>query len=207
MSIEEPVDLYEIYRLVKQRNKKDRIANKSESTLLKIESMVKAAKDITEKHTLKNVAVFRKAEWSWFNSYDVKNDVVLYADEFENAIRSKNFVISKPPMNTLSCGWNPNSGIVYCFVSTSKPGEVKIGATTMELMARIKKLAKRYNYENVEVFFYQAVNYPSRVEEDVKRLLGSKIVSGYSKTGSIEWYKVSRRGAINAVKQAIQLNG
>jgi hypothetical protein len=93
------VNLVIIYKKVKQRI---RVASGQQKELAVL--AVAAAKKITINPTLKAVKTFRKLEDEWRKNANRSSKSI--ADEFEEAIKAKNF-ISEPVYNSSSNGFNP----------------------------------------------------------------------------------------------------
>lgn len=184
-----PINLYEICRTVTQRTR----TPKSAETQRKAEAMIAAAERIiTKTPTLKLVAEFRKAEELWCASYDVSASTKSMADQFEDAIRSKNFVVKRWLGNILQTGYNPDSGLVYCVRDASKPGQLKIGVTTkLTLRKRLQILQNKYEYENVRPLFVINVSKPAEIEHHAQKKLRDCRVTGMTKGDSVEWYRAT----------------
>jgi hypothetical protein len=180
-----PVNLYDIYKQVKQRTR----TLKSIETQRKAEVMISVAKLITISPTLDLVAEFRNAEEQWRFSYDVSTSAKSMADQFEAAIKSNNFVIERWPGNRQgTIVDSPDFGQLYCAKDDSKPGQLKIGVTTMKLSVRLQKMQTRYGYENIQPLFVIQVSKPYDIERYVQNRLRSVLVTGCTKGDSVEWY-------------------
>jgi len=204
-------NLYLIYRNVKQRVRPGR-SPKSTETQHKAAAMVEAAENLVLPGaipTLKLVSKFRKAEDAWRNSYDVSASTKSLADQFEDAIRSGNYVIERPYVSifTDEGGYNPQSGLVYCAQSESKPGQLKIGVTTMKLKDRLQKMSTRYGIEEVRPLFTISVSSPAEIEMYAKAKLRDLLVTGCTKGDSVEWYYVSAIEFARAVVDTVEEHG
>ncbi len=98
------INLYDIYKKVKSRNRNGE--NKSANTARKCELMIEYARLILDKPTLKNVKEFKRFENDWLGCDDVSSNAKQMANQFEDAIRSKNFYVKRPFFNRPHFGWN-----------------------------------------------------------------------------------------------------
>lgn len=185
------INLYDVYKKVADRHREQEKKGVSEETLEKSFLMKKAAKEILEKPTLKRVKEFSKLEDIWWRSPEVSEHSKFISLEFEDVIRSKCFYIEEPTFNRAQTGWSAEEGLVYCISSTSKSGQVKIGATTMDLRKRLKKLKNRYKYSELNIEFAYRTNKVSNLEKLVHKELSPFLVSGRTKGDSVEWYFVT----------------
>jgi hypothetical protein len=199
-----PVNLYDIYKQVKQRAR----TLKSIETQCRAEVMINAAKLITTTPTLMQVAAFRKYEDQWLNSHDVSTAAKSMANKFEAAIISNNFVIERWPGNRRGTIIDsPDYGQIYCAKDGSKPGQLKIGVTTMKLSARLQKMQTRYGYENIQPLFVINVSKPYDIENYVQSKLRSVLVSGCTKGDSVEWYFSNAIEFARAVVDSVEEHG
>lgn len=203
-----PTNLYDIYKQVKQRTR----TPKSAETERKAEAMIAAAEHIvtptaTPRSRLVLVEKFRKAEELWCASYDVSASTKSMADQFKAAICSKNFVVKMWPGNKLATGYNPVSGLVYCVRDASKPGQLKIGVTTMKLRARLQKMQTRYGYENIQPLFVINVSKPAEIEHHAQEKLRGCRVTGMTKGDSVEWYHTNAIEFARAVVDTVEERG
>ena len=199
-----PVNLYDIYKQVKQRAR----TLKSIETQRRAEVMIANAKLITETPTLKQVAAFRKTEDHWRCSYDVSANAKSMADQFETAIRSKYYVVTVWPGNRYTTIINPPaSGLIYCASEVTKPGQLKIGVTTMKLSSRLQKMQTRYGYKNIQPVFAIKASMPYDIENAVQNMLRSLLVSGCTKGDSVEWYYANAIEFAQAVVDTVEEHG
>lgn len=190
----EPTNLYITYKKVKQRisRSRDPIARTA------AEAAAAAAADLIKCPTLKGVNIFRKIERKWLSLATA--GALPLADEFENAIRSKSFIVERPAMNAHHAGWNPPHGTVYCLVCNEMPGCVKVGATTLTVNKRSQLLAGKHCLTGVRITFSLEVGSPSKVEATVHKALRRLRVHGPN--GSMEWFKVQPKVAEREVRAA-----
>jgi len=188
------VNLYETYRKVKQRER-----NKKSTQLQKLnaEKATYAAKQILESPTLKAVKNFRKLENEWLVNSQSNLSI---ADEFETAIRAKNFEIFAT-YSSYETGYKPKVGILYCFASNDYPGMVKIGATTYSIENRLYDYQKRRKLQHLKVVIALETSDPSLKEKEIHDILHSKKVYPATIPKSNEWFKVTQKKAIEIIRQ------
>lgn len=110
--------------------------------------------------------------------------------------------------NTYRNGHNPPVfGLVYFARDASRPGQLKVGATTMKLRARLQKMQTRYGYENVRPLFCIKVFNPFEIEHHAQEKLRDCRVVGKAKGDSIEWYYTTAIAAARAVVDAVEERG
>lgn len=78
-------------------------------------------------------------------------------------------------------------GYIYLFSSSSKPGQVKIGATYSDPFARSRRYASKFGY-SVSVECYALVTNPFQAESHLANLFINFRVSGNTWGDSNEWY-------------------
>jgi hypothetical protein len=179
-----PINLYDIYRKVSARAR----AQKSAETQRMAGVMREAADRIVDNPSLLRVKDFRKAEYMWYQCPDVRISGVLLADHFETAIRSKEFVSVRSYFDPRGSNGDRQFGMVYCAMSASKPGQFKLGFTTLKLATRLQKIPKRHGIEKVRPLFAINLEYPAGIEAQAKKKLRHYLVAGNTKGDSNEWY-------------------
>lgn len=195
-------NLYDIYKKVYIRNR-DSI-NKSSLTQLYAESMAIAAKGILEKITLKSVKNFEVIEKGYLSCVDVKATHPI-ANDFYLAIRSKDFYVENPPINTFRTGRIATDGIVYFLKSSDKPRQLKIGYTTQDIYLRMNQIRNRHKLTDIDVHFYISTNKASELEGALHDSLKLARVSGrVEKNDSTEWFFIDRDRVVNALSMAAQ---
>jgi hypothetical protein len=187
------VNLVIIYKKVKQRI---RVASGQQKELAVLAAA--AAKKITINPTLKAVKTFRKLEDEWRKNANRSSKSI--ADEFEEAIKAKNF-ISEPVYNSSSNGFNPPLGILYCFASNEYPGIVKIGSTTYEINNRLLTYKSRHKLDHLEIVFCIETSDPATKEEKIQSLLSSRQIYPETIPKSNEWFQISKRKAVKLIKE------
>lgn len=198
------INLYDIYKKVKSRKRS--CSNKSGDTIFKCHLMIESARSILDKPTLKNVKAFEKLESDWYLCFDVSANAKSMADQFKEAIRSKNFYVERPVFNRPHLGWNPGEGILYCISAPSKPDQVKIGAVAaMDLYTRLKKFKNRYGYMAIKIHFAVETDDVGVLERAIENSFPR--VSGKVEDDSLEWFWATPEAAFSAAKKIAKSNG
>lgn len=114
---------------------------------------------------------------------------VFYADVAEKAVRSGNYTVIIP--HEIAHRYDESPGRVYILVSPSRPGECKLGATTMTLFSRCLAYRTKYGY-SVDDYFSIESRTPFTLEKNVSERIMQHRVAGNVKGDSIEWYKIDQ---------------
>lgn len=112
---------------------------------------------------------------------------VQFSAELLAAVKKGDYEINIPPQIAHELRNENVLGHVYVLTSPSKPGQCKLGGTTMRINDRIEAYKNKYGY-SVKLFFYQSVQRPFELEKLVAKNLASKRVSGSTSGDSNEWY-------------------
>lgn len=195
-------NLYDIYRKVYFRNRAS--ANKSVYTQIFAASMHDAANLILEKCTLKSVKDFEKEEKNYLKCSDVRSCPPI-ANDFFLAIRSKDFYVEKPSINTSGLGLIVTDGIVYFLKSSGKPKQIKIGYTTQDIYLRMNQIRNKHNLPDIDVHFYITTNKASELERALQDSFKLVRVSGRVKDDSKEWFYIDRDRIVNGLFRIAQL--
>ena len=187
------VNLEIIYKKVKQRIKR----STGDQYDLAVEAK-DAARVIMLNPTLKSVNSFRKIENLWLHHASSRS--VTLANEFETAIRQGNFIAGRV-YNSSKTGFKPAFGYLYCFSSNDYPGIVKIGSTTYEIQNRLLTYKSRHKLDHLEVLHSIFTADPATKEEAIHALLRSFQIYPETILKSNEWFQISKRRAINVIKQ------
>lgn len=194
--MENPTNLYLTYKKVSQRERRC-----TGQKLNLAEIATKFARVILEKQTLRSVEEFRTAEKKWLEVSSGSSRSI--ADEFERALRSKNFVIERPALSTFYASWDPDTGVVYAANFPEAPGIIKIGATKgaiSSLSSRLDTYATRYKIQRLEIIHAREVDYPSRIENALHQHLSQfRVPVPWNKSN--EWYSLTKRDAIRAINK------
>lgn len=112
---------------------------------------------------------------------------VQFSTELLAAVKTGNYEINIPPQIAHELQNKNVSGHFYVLTSPSKPGQCKLGGTTMPINDRVNAYQNKYGY-SVKVFFSKSVQRPFQLEKLVAKNLASKRVSGSTFRDSNEWY-------------------
>ena len=107
------------------------------------------------------------------------------------AIRTNRFAIDKPVIKTYALqGEAPLPGKVYVARSKTRPGELKLGYTTMNLVKRAQLFRSKYGYADFRIIAHVSTKNPALLENLVQAELRSVRVCGNVKGDSNEWYRL-----------------
>jgi hypothetical protein len=130
----------------------------------------------------------------------------MYSLDLGKAIKNDNYYIEIP--HQISHSWNETDntcGWIYLLTATQKPGQVKVGATTMLPKDRVKAYRSKYGYP-VSLCWSKFVRRPFSVEDRVKSSVSNCRVSGLTEGDSNEWYHIDPSGMIGAAENQIRKN-
>jgi hypothetical protein len=112
---------------------------------------------------------------------------VYYADIAEKAVRAGNYEVAIP--HEISHRYDEKPGRVYVLTSRSRPGECKLGATTMTMIGRCVAYWTKYG-NHVDDFFSLETRAPFSLEKLVAERISNLRVAGNVRGDSIEWYRM-----------------
>jgi hypothetical protein len=177
-------DLWKIYKLVKQRAAK---SNDEEQKYL-AEMSVQAMKMVRENPSVENAQEFAAVEQNYLNHWNTKSHAVSYSGRVINAIINNNYTDTKPKFNISPLGnRDPEQGFIYVACSDARPGQVKIGYTTMTIKKRMQLYQSQYGY-SIEAAAFAWAQYPARIEMEVHKKLKTLRVCGLENGDSNEWF-------------------
>ena len=111
-----------------------------------------------------------------------------YSDSIEDDINNGNAYADIPyPVLHRWCESDISEGYLYLAVSDSKKGQVKIGATTMDINARENAYYSKYNY-HIRIVWSKWVDMPFQKEKELHDDFLDERVSGQTSGDSNEWY-------------------
>ena len=127
-------DLWSIYKSVQARTK--RSIGYSASRRQAAEGAARAMKAVIVQPTIENAQAFADAENAYLTQSS-SGTIQLLSNRVIAAIKKNRYVINKPQINTYALqGHGPRKGKVYVARSSRKPGEIKLGYTTLILEKR-----------------------------------------------------------------------
>ena len=114
-----------------------------------------------------------------------------YGQTMKAAVRSGNYSLEVPYVVAHLIKEAPkNYGDIYVLSAIGKPGQVKIGATTMSLSKRCYMYETKDGYP-VQIEKSMRVATPFKLEKAVQKLAILSRVRGNANGDSIEWYAMS----------------
>lgn len=173
------VNLYDISKSFYQRS------NRNQSCLLKAEAY-SVSRDLwnekrSKRDLIKIISVLKKIERS------IPGLSVFFADRAEKAVRNDNYFVRVP--YAIAHRYNDRPGRVYILTSKSRPGECKLGATTLSMRDRCEKYESRYGYD-VSTFFSIDCAKPFALEKRVADKISELRTVRNASGDSIEWYQI-----------------
>lgn len=189
-------DLWQITKLVKQRYSRTKDEHQKELAWLAYQSM----KIVREDPSIENAQKFVDIEQDFLFHPKTKTNAVSYSERVFEAIKSNNFNYdSKPNINFAGNDTNaPDKGYLYIACSDIKPGQIKIGYTTLTLRKREQKYKIRYGY-SINITDYAFVEFPHKFEIELHRALTLLRVSGFESQESNEWFYCDKDEVIDFI--------
>jgi hypothetical protein len=200
--VDAKIDLYDIYRKVKQRAVRCSYSSQKEAATKALNAM----EIVIDSPSVENAGLFKEIEKEWINHPYTRSGVVQYGDIVLVAIKSNAFEVSRPFYNTKALGFDPVFGTFYVAESELKKNQIKIGCTTRDIDERLRKFKQKYGYE-LNLKLYVSVSYPSRVEEYISKQIREGRVTGCSDGDSNEWYFGSASDVRVLVESFCKING
>ncbi len=121
-----------------------------------------------------------------------------------NALSSGDYKINVP--FSVRHLWNESAdstGNIYVATATTRPNQIKIGATGNDVRERLNKYESKYGY-SVTIFWERKVLAPFKLENRIATLLRHLRVSGLSHGDSIEWYFISAEEAKSIIMKEVK---
>jgi len=180
-------DLWSIYKSVQARTK--RSIGSSTARRRAAASAARAMKAVIVQPTIENAQAFAHAENTYL-AHSSSGTTQLLSSRVIEAIEKNRYVINKPPINTYALqGHGPRKGKVYVARSSRKPGEIKLGYTTLDLEKRAQLFRSRYQYEDFYIEHHAVAANPKKLESLVAERLKHLRVNVNEKGNSNEWYR------------------
>ena len=110
-----------------------------------------------------------------------------FADRARNAVISGKYFVSVP--HEISHRYHDRPGKVYILTARARPGECKLGATTMPIYERCEAYENKYGYHVIDVFSLNCVK-PFSLEKRVAKKISDLRTVKNTLGDSIEWYRI-----------------
>ena len=173
------VNLFDIGKAFYQRSRRDPQSRIKEEAY-------KVSRELWEKHKTKKelLSIIARLKDLERKSPGVR---VSQAEKAELAVKSGEFFVSVP--HEISHRYNEQPGRVYIMTSESRPGECKLGATTMTMFQRCLAYHKKFGYRVTDVFAFET-DTPFGLERLVADRISELRVAGNVTGDSNEWYRI-----------------
>ena len=123
----------------------------------------------------------------------------LYGPSTVRSIRAGDYTIDVPYQ--IRHRYNDKTdGYIYVMVSPDRPGQCKLGATTLTVAKRCMLYRSKYGY-SVEEHFSTLMEAPFRLEKAVARKAAPYRVSGLTDGDSNEWYNLEPETLANMISE------
>ena len=187
-------DLYQIYRTTSQRYKRTPCDNFKEMAAL-AKHMVFGELDRYEIIDIGN-AILKIEQLE-----QLSNIRVSQGKKIINAVKNNNYEINIPYV--MRHRMRSETGTIYIFTSNDLPNQVKIGATALPIVKRVRLYRKRYNTQ-VDIYFSKRVSDVFDLERRVHEKLQDVRVNQNNPGGSIEWFYMSPLKAKELILSNVQ---
>lgn len=193
--VSQNIDLWNIYRLVKQRHQRAKSVCQKQAAYEALAAM----KETRDNPTISNAVLFQLSESNYLNNPYTKSNSKPYGTLVVSSISTNSYVLNKPIYNIYHLGnCDPEIGIIYIASSQSHPSQIKIGYTTLSIKKRFKTYSNKYGYA-LDLEYFAEVTYPARVEHEVFKILKHLRISGRTNGDSNEWFWCNKKLAINTI--------
>ena len=183
-------DLYKIYRLISQRNKRNpdphyqAMSDLSKSIIfdkLGANEIISIASEILDLEKLSGERVYQ-------------------GEKIIRAVEKNDYEIKIPYI--IQHRMRSDSGNIYILTSEDLPGQIKIGATTMAVESRIAMYQNRYNTA-VNLYYTKYIDSVFQLEEKLHHKFQSKRVTQHNPGGSIEWFYIKPDDAVDLILELL----
>jgi len=176
------MDLYQKYKLMVQRSKRNPQCKVSEKIAAVARGMFSAG--VSRNDILATVMEIQSLE------VFLPKNLKRYGKELELAVLSGNFTAKRPYQIRHKYEKQHLSGVIYLLSSPQKRGRLKLGATTLPIEKRIALFESKYGYQ-VKLVAAKTVKNVFLLENMVSKNLDVYRISGRTEGDSNEWYAVS----------------
>jgi len=189
------MDLYQKYKLMVQRSKRNPECKVSEKIAAVARGMFSA--DVSRNDILATVMEIQSLE------VFLPKNLKRYGKELELAALSGNFTAKRPYQIRHKYEKQHLSGVIYLLSSPQKRGRLKLGATTLPIEKRIALFESKYGYQ-VKLVAAKTVKNVFLLENMVSKNLDVYRISGRTEGDSNEWYAVSYAKIWKEIQRAEQ---
>jgi T5orf172 domain len=191
-------DLEKIYRSIKAR------VTRSQHNSVRYfvtELAAERAKSFRDNPTEENLLLFKEAEIA-FSEYT--NRLIFLWRDFEDALLTGDYCVKYSHIKNSPSRYDPPKGFIYLAISNSKPGQIRIGATTTTLNQRLSSFKLKYGYTHFVAIYSKSVEFPARIERAVQEKLRKYRVSSITSGDSNEWYELNVAYCKRVVTESIK---
>lgn len=186
------LDLYKLYKQLYQRSNRNPYDEDLEemTALAKAIAKIKYLENKYQKSTKKNQKDVLELAKN-LNRMEVEYcPRVIFTSNLLEALKTNTFKVDVPHVKSHSWLNLRLSGYLYLFSAKSKPGQVKVGATTLEIERRASTYSSKFGYL-VKVESYHFLDDCFKAELELARQLSEYRTSGNVWGDSNEWYSIS----------------
>ena len=176
------MDFYQKYKLMVQRSKRNPQCKVSEKIVYVARGMF--SEGVTRDDILAAVMEIQSLE------VFLPKNLKRYGKELELAVLSERYTAKRPYQIRHKFEKQHRSGVIYLLSSPQKKGQLKLGATTLQIEKRIALFKSKYGYQ-VKLVAAKTVKNVFLLEEMVSKSLDVYRVAAQTLGDSNEWYAVS----------------
>ena len=176
------MNLYQTYKLLKQRALRRPYDLTSQEIYKTARTIFYDKTD--KKNLLKKISIIIALE------DDLPFGLRKYGTEMHEAIKADRYSIERPYEIRHRFEEQNKSGLIYVMTSLERPGETKLGATTLTMAKRCSAYQYKYGYAVKADNSLQVIK-PFELEEIVSKKIQTHRVTGNTFGDSIEWYFLS----------------
>ena len=176
------MDLYKTYKLMKQRAKR-RTNDPVSQELCEIARSIFYIGGNKKNILMKIQKIIILEEKLQFG-------LKCYGKEMQTAVETGKYTIDRPYAIRHRFDEDNREGLIYVMSSNSRPGQVKLGATTLSMHKRLKCYEAKYQY-SVQAEKWKTVLKPFVLENNIAEKISKHRVSSNTNGDSNEWYHLS----------------
>jgi len=187
------MDIWKIYKLYKQRS----VRNPNDQISQKITEICRPLFDgrKDKQNLISTIRDIQKLEEM------LPTRLKRYGNSMEASVNLGAYTLTRPYQIDHLYKEENKSGTIYVLSSPARPGQIKLGATTMNIFDRCAKYESKYGYK-VKPEKFMTVLKPFELENLVKQQAKENRVAGNAWGDSIEWYELPPMKLWNLVIEA-----